>query len=76
MVLIPESSIVSEVSSIIASSQLIEDFNWKFLKDRLAEWIYEDMIDLTLEKYLNLNRDYIMVANKYEELLKNSRKGL
>ena len=64
------------MSSLIANAELIDDMKWKFLKEKLPESIYTKIIADSLEKHLAYRKNYYLVASKYQELLKDKRKGL
>ena len=44
----PEKYLVDEVSSIIVSSQLLQALDWKFLRNKLNENLYEKLVTITL----------------------------
>lgn len=44
----PEKYLVDEVSSIIVSSQLLQTLDWKFLRNKLNENLYEKLVTITL----------------------------
>lgn len=73
MLLMPEEDIPNEVSSIISSSQLLEKIKWNEFKENLSERTYERLVKETLNKYADQNQNYVLVAEKYCELLKESR---
>jgi hypothetical protein len=65
MKLMPEEDVPSELSSIIASSQLLETISWKELQRSLPSDVYQSLVKQTLEKYADINQTYVLVAQKY-----------
>lgn len=74
--MIPEKYLVEEVSSIIASSQLLQTIDWKFLKNKLSQSLYEKLVIMALEKYISIHQNYLEVAQKQCELLNSNEKAL
>lgn len=64
MVVLPPSSIADEISSIITSSQLLDGIDWKYLRSKISPTIFENLVHLSLEKYVAFHQDYIQVAKK------------
>ena len=58
MLLIPEESMIQEISQIISTSGILKQFDWAFFKRKLPEEIYKQLINATLEQEYQFSHSY------------------
>jgi hypothetical protein len=60
--LLPQHALVSEVSSIIVSSDAMDSFQWKSLKELLSDEIYHSLVKITVARFVSVRGDYLKGA--------------
>ena len=60
--LLPTHSIISEVSSIIISSDALDSISWSRLRELLSEDIYLGLVKTTIARFVSIRGDYLRAA--------------
>lgn len=76
MLLIPKPIILEEVSSIIASSHLLQTIDWEYFRNKLDYNLFSKLVHATLQKYVAFHQDFIQVARKQCQLLNDNKAAL
>lgn len=67
--MMPEERMISAVSSIIVSSDAIDTFLWRKLRELIPEQTYTTLIKTTVSRYVAVRGNYLQATNKIQELL-------
>lgn len=62
--LLPPQAVVSEVSSIIVSSDALDSFRWNALKDLLPAPLFTSLAKTTISRFVSVRGDYLKAAEK------------
>ena len=74
--LFPTDQLVGEVGSVILSADMIDEFDWKGIRQFLSEDLYVDLVYKTIEKYQLRSRNGIKAAKKIVALMGDYERGL
>jgi hypothetical protein len=67
--LLPQQAVVSELSSIIVSSDAVDSIHWKQLRELLPSEVYISLVKATLARFVAIRGDYLKAAEKVTELI-------
>lgn len=60
--LLPAHSLISEVSSIIISSDALDSIGWAQLRELLSEELYLGLVKTTVARFVSIRGDYLRAA--------------
>jgi hypothetical protein len=73
--LLPPQNLLTEVSSIVLSSNAVDTFNWKGVKQLINEEIYNNLVYSTVEKFRIREKGELKAAKKIRELAEDQEKA-
>lgn len=75
--LIPHEDRLVEISNLLSSACLIDSFNWEYLRTAIpCKEDFQQIVKLTLDKYMNATNNYVTGAQKYIDLLDNDEMAI